>query len=150
MKKHNTVKIVMICLAAFLLLSWILPAAYFQTSYVAQDRVQMGLFDIFNYPVTALQYFGHIMLYVLVIGAFYGVLNRISAYRVVLDKLAKKFKAHGTLLIAVIMMLFAVITSICGLTLGNKTTLHSSVNIISEDFISLSITSLEKASLCFI
>ena len=118
MKKHNTVKIVMICLAAFLLLSWILPAAYFQTSYVAQDRVQMGLFDIFNYPVTALQYFGHIMLYVLVIGAFYGVLNRISAYRVVLDKLAKKFKAHGTLLIAVIMILFAVITSICGLQLG--------------------------------
>lgn len=115
MKKHNTVKVVLITLAVFLLLTWILPAAYFQTSYVSQGRVQMGLFDIFSYPITAIQYFGYIALYVLAIGGFYGVLHHISAYRVLLDRLAEKFKKHSMVAISVIMALFAVATSICGL-----------------------------------
>lgn len=115
MKRHSTVKVVLLTLAVFLLLSWILPAAYFQSSYVSQGRVQMGLFDIANYPVTAIQYFGYIAIYVLVVGAFYGVLNQISAYRVLLDRIVNKFKNHSMFAISIIMILFAVITSICGL-----------------------------------
>ena len=59
MKRHNALKVVLCTLAVFLLLTWILPTAYFQTSYVTQGRIQMGLFDIVNYPMTALQYFGY-------------------------------------------------------------------------------------------
>lgn len=115
MKRHSTVKVVLLTLVVFLLLSWILPAAYFQSSYVSQGRVQMGLFDIANYPITAIQYFGYIAIYVLVVGAFYGVLNQISAYRVLLDKIANKFKNHSMVAISIIMVLFAVLTSVCGL-----------------------------------
>jgi len=118
MKKHNTVKVVLLTMVVFLLLTWILPAAYYQTSYVSQGRVQMGLFDIFSYPITTIQYFGYIALYVLVIGGFYGVLNRISAYRVLLDKLANSFKNHSMVAISIIMILFAIITSVCGLNYG--------------------------------
>jgi len=118
MKKHNAIKVVLICLGIFLLLSWIFPAAYFQTSFVSQGRVQMGLFDIFNYPVVALQYFGYIVLYVLVVGAFYGVLNKISAYRVALDKIVSKFKDHKKLFLSVIMIILAVLTSVCGVQLA--------------------------------
>ena len=57
MKKHNTVKVVLITLLVFVLLTWILPAAYFSGQYVEQGRVQMGLFDLLNYPLTALSYF---------------------------------------------------------------------------------------------
>ena len=95
MKKHNTLKVVLITLLAFLICSWIFTTAYYSGGYVEQGRAQMGLFDIFSYPTTALQYFGNIAFYVIVIGAFYGVLNKISAYRVLLDKLAKKFKNYG-------------------------------------------------------
>lgn len=42
MKKHNTVKVVLIVLLLFLVLSWILPAAYYSSQYVDQGRVQMG------------------------------------------------------------------------------------------------------------
>ena len=114
MKKHNAIKVVLICLGVFLLLSWIFPAAYFQTSYVSQGRVQMGLFDIFSYPVVAMQYFGYIVLYVLVIGAFYGVLNHVKAYRILLDNIVSKFKGHKKLFVSVIMVVLAVLTSICG------------------------------------
>lgn len=115
MKKHNAIKVVLICLGVFLLLSWIFPAAYYQTSFVNQGRVQMGLFDIFSYPVVAMQYFGYIALYVLVVGAFYGVLNHISAYRVLLDKITNKFKDHKKLFLSVIMIVIAVLTSTCGI-----------------------------------
>ena len=117
-KRHNVVKVVLVTLLVFLLLSWILPAAYFQTSYVEQGRVQMGLFDIFNYPATAISYFGYIAVFILVVGGFYGILNRIGAYRKMLDSLATTFKKHGKLVISIMMALLAIITSVCGLQLG--------------------------------
>ena len=117
-KRHNIVKVVFVTLLVFLLLSWILPAAYFQAEYVEQGRIQMGLFDIFNYPITAISYFGYIAVFILVVGGFYGILNRIGAYRKMLDKLSTIFKKHGKLAISIMMVLLAVITSICGLQLG--------------------------------
>lgn len=118
MKRHNTIKVVLITLLVFMLLSWILPAAYFSGSYADQGRVQMGLFDLFSYPTTAISYFGYIAVFILVVGGFYGILNTIPAYRTLLDNTSKKFQKHGKLVISIIMILLAVITSICGLQLG--------------------------------
>lgn len=118
MKKHNTLKVVLITILVLLLLTWILPAAYYSSGYVDQGRIQMGLFDLFNYPLTALSYFGYIAAYVLVIGAFYGVLNKIGAYRSLLDKMVKCFKGKEKIVLSVIMIAFALITSICSLQIG--------------------------------
>lgn len=117
-KKYGTVKVVLLTLLVFMLLTWILPAAYFQGSYTDQGRVQMGIFDLFSYPITALSYFGYIAIFLLVIGGFYGILGKIDAYRTLLDKLADAFKKHGKLVVSIMMVLIAVITSICGLQLG--------------------------------
>ena len=118
MKKHNTVKVVLITLLVILLLSWILPAAYYSSGYVDQGRVQMGLFDLFAYPTTTLSYFGYIALFMLVVGGFYGVLNKIGAYRKLLDNISNSFKKNGKLVLSIMMVLLAIITSICGLQLG--------------------------------
>lgn len=115
MKKHNTLKVVLITLIAFFLLSWILPKSSFQGQLVDVGRVQLGLFDMFTYPITALSSFAHVVLFVLAIGIFYGVLNKISAYRVLIDKLVKAFKGKEIIIISTIMALFAIITSVCGL-----------------------------------
>ena len=115
MKKHNTLKVVLITLLTFLVLSWVLTAAYYSGGYVDQGRIQMGLFDIFSYPTTAISYFGYIALFVFAIGVFYGVLNKISAYRVLIDKLAKSFKGKEKIAISVIMILLAIFTSFAGL-----------------------------------
>ena len=118
MKKHNTFKVVLITILVFMLLTWILPAAYYSSGYVDQGRVQMGLFDLFNYPITAISYFGYLAIYVLVVGGLYGVLNRIPAYRIILDKLVAKMKGKEKVWLSVIMVLLAVATSVCGLQLG--------------------------------
>ena len=49
MKKHNTFKVVLGTLLVFAILSWIIPAAVFQGALQDQGRVQVGLFDVFNY-----------------------------------------------------------------------------------------------------
>lgn len=118
MKKHNTFKVVLITLLVFMLLTWILPAAYYSGSYVDQGRIQMGLFDLFNYPVTAISYFGYIAAFILVVGGFYGVLNKIGAYRTMLDKLKVAFKGKEVVVLSIMMVLIALLTSICGLQLG--------------------------------
>lgn len=118
MKKHNIIKVVLLTILLFVLLTWILPAASFSSEFYDQGRIQMGLFDLFNYPITALSYFGYIGLYIIIIGGFYGILYKIPAYRTLLDKISTAFAKRSKVAIPVIMLLLAVMVSICGLQLG--------------------------------
>lgn len=118
MKKHNALKVVIITLLLFALLTWILPCAAFQTEYTELGRYQAGLFDILSYQSTVLGYFGYVALFVLVVGGFYGVLYKTGAYRRMLDSLVKKFKGKEVICLIVIMALFAFLTSFAGLQLA--------------------------------
>ncbi len=118
MKKHNTIKVVLITMLVFLLLSWILPAAYYSGQYVDQGRVQMGLFDLFNYPLTALSYFGYIGLFFILVGGFYGILYKIPAYRTFLDRIVKLFEGKESIALGIMIVVISVLVSICGLQFG--------------------------------
>ena len=118
MKKHNSIKVVLITLVIFILLAWIIPAAYFQSELVEQGRVSVGLFDLSNYFTTTISYFGYIALFFVVIGAFYGILYKIPAYRNMLDKIAENLKGNEKLYIIVTIMVFSVLTSLCGVQLA--------------------------------
>ena len=118
MKKHNIAKVVLITILVIALLSWIIPAAYYSGSYVDQGRVQMGLFDLFNYPLTALSYFGYIALFLILVGGFYGVLYRIPAYRSFLDKIVKIMEGKEKIYLSLMIIIIAVLVSVCGLQIG--------------------------------
>ena len=118
MKKHNALKVVLASIIVLLVLSWVIPSAYFSSEFMDQGRVQMGLFDLFEYPLTAVSYFGFIPMYLLFVGGFYGVLYKIPAYRNLLDKVAAKAKAHSKLTITLIVAFLALGVSICGLQIG--------------------------------
>lgn len=117
--KSTSLKVVLISTLALMLLTWILPAAsYSSGQYIDQGHQQMGLFDLFNYPVTALSYFGYIAFFVLAIGAFYGILNKIPAYRTFLDKFVLKVRGTEKFVLVIIILLLAVLTSIGGMQLA--------------------------------
>ena len=118
MKKHNASKVVLITILVFLLLTWIFPAAYYSGEYVDQGRVQMGLFDLFSYPLTAFSYFGYIALYLILVGGFYGVLYKIPAYRTFLDKIVDKSKGKEKFVLSLFVVLIAALVSICGAQIG--------------------------------
>ena len=117
-EKNNVLKVVLVTTLGLILLTWIFPAAYYSGEYIDQGRIQMGLFDLFNYPLTALSYFGYITLFVLLVGGFYGILHKIPAYRTFLDKIVAISKGKEVIVLSVMMVLLAVITSVCGLQMG--------------------------------
>ena len=118
MKKHNIFKVVLITILVLLVLTWILPAAYYSGEYVEQGRVQMGLFDLFNYPMTALSYFGYIAMYIVLVGGFYGILYRIPAYRSFLDNVVEFAKGKEKVFLSALIIITALMVSVCGLHLG--------------------------------
>ncbi len=118
MKKHSGLKVVLITILVLALLTWILPVAVYQGSYVDQGRSQVGLFNLFSYPIATVTYFGYIGAFIILIGGFYGVLSKTGVYRTLLDKIVRKFKGKELWVLGILMVLLAVATSICGLSLA--------------------------------
>jgi len=118
MKKHNIFKVVCITILVAVLLTWIIPSSYYSNGVVDNGRLQVGLFDLFSYLTAIVSYFGYIPLYILTVGGFYGVLYQTSGYRNLLDKIVAKYKGNEWIFLTIVMILFAVITSVSGLSLG--------------------------------
>ena len=117
--KKNKFFVAVLCMILFtVLLTWILPVNYFSGELVKDARSQVGLFDLLGYPSIALSYFGNNLMYLLIIGGFYGVLYKIGAYRSLLDKLADKTKGHEKLVLILIISVISVLVAVTGATLG--------------------------------
>lgn len=119
MKKHNLFKVIMITIAIAVLLTWLFPVSYFSSSagFVEEARQQIGVFEVMSYVGIAVQYFSHIGIYVLIVGGFYGILHKIPAYRSLIDKIVKGFIEREWLFMTIVMVIFAVLSSMAGLSL---------------------------------
>ena len=114
MKKNNTLKVLLITILFVYLLTWILPITYFSGGLNTDVRYPVGLFDMFNYPTLTLYYFGTTAIYVLAVGAFYGVFNKTGVFRKIVDKIVKLFKGKEILFFGTVVTLLAVIVAFCG------------------------------------
>lgn len=118
MKKHNLFKVVMITIAVTVLLTWLLPETYYNNQgLVEAERKQVGIFTLMSYVGIAIQYFSHIGIYVLSVGGLYGVLHNISGYRNLIDKVTKGFKGREWLFMSIVMVIFAICSSMAGMSL---------------------------------
>ena len=110
MKKHGLLKI----LGAILLLVVI---ASFALTGRTDVKDFIGLGDVMFNLFKSLYFFFYIVLFVLSIGGFYGVLNKVPAYKKLQDNIVTKLKPLGKKFILVTILVFAVITSLTGITL---------------------------------
>ena len=79
LKKHSFLKILSIIMLLIMLVSNFLPGRY-----EAVDRI--GAADLLiDYLSIVLQNFSYVVLFVLVIGGFYGVLNKTPSYKKLLE-----------------------------------------------------------------
>ena len=74
-----------------------------------------AIFDIFNYPTLTLYYFGTTAIYVLMVGAFYGVFNKTGIYRKICDKIVKLFHGKEKVFLITVIALLSIIVAFCGL-----------------------------------
>ena len=110
MKKHGLLKI----LGALLLLVVIASFALTGRSGI-KDFIGLG--DIIFNGFKSVYYFFYIVLFVLLIGGFYGVLNKSASYKKLLDNIVTKVKPLGKKFIFVTILVLAVVASLTGMTL---------------------------------
>lgn len=116
MKKHNLIKVALIAILVACLLTWILPTTSILYGEVVEGtRMQVGLLDLISYPTLTPSFFGAVFVFILSIGAFYGVLSKTGAYRTLLDKIVAGFKGREWFFLTLSMILIATITSFTGL-----------------------------------
>ena len=110
MKKHGLFKILLIMLFLIVVLSYFVKN---RTSEIAY----LGLGDVFVNGIQSFYYFFDTALFIFVIGGFYGVLNNTLAYKKLLNNIVTKVKPNSKKFVFITMIVFALLTSLTGLTM---------------------------------
>ena len=120
MKKNGLFKALLILILVYVVLSWFVPVGYFSNGSFVKDAVSpVGIFDFIIYPlVTATSsVFVLTAIVFLLIGGFYGVVNKTGIYSNLLQSLAKKWKGKEKTILVVSTLIFTVLSSLTGLNL---------------------------------
>ena len=115
MKKTGLFKILMGMLLAIIIISWIVPASFLENGeLVEMGMYRLGFFDIFQllFGTFQFKYFAQIFIFILTIGAFYGVLVKTGKYRAWIEKIANSFKGKEYVLLISIAILLALLSSV--------------------------------------
>ncbi|MEG2457291.1 MAG: hypothetical protein RSB41_00115 [Bacilli bacterium] len=115
-KRHGLTMIISITIIALVVLSWIIPAGQWSgTELMSLGRSRIGLYELFDYPLLAIQYFIQLIIFILAVGGLYGVLSKTDAYKNFIEKIAKALKGKEVIFLVVIAFVMAVLTSVCSL-----------------------------------
>lgn len=118
MKKNDLFKAVGIVILAYILMSWVVPIIYSIAGAEGDVSYQIGFVSILSVVLETFSGFGTVVLYVLLVGAFYGVLKVTGAYDKILELLSSKAKGREKGVLIAIIIAMTVISSVSGLDLG--------------------------------
>lgn len=110
MKKHSLFKFMAIIALVVLVLTYFIPGRGGEVSYLPFG-------DVLTNNIQAYYYFFDTALFMLVVGAFYGVLNKTGAYKKLLDNIVKKIKPISKIFIIVTIIVFALLSTLTGMTM---------------------------------
>ncbi len=129
-KKDNTIVRLIILITLFLaLLTWIIPTAQANGAEIVDMGLsRLSIYNFVEYPYIAFQFFfqsfsmdgsGGVMplIFIGIVGGFYGILAETGKFRNKLEKIAKSMKGKGTLFIVLVTMILAALSSVFGMNL---------------------------------
>lgn len=111
-EKYDLVKISLISIAFVLILTWIIPSGVYQSGSLSGELVRTGITDVFLGGMTSVSFFLQQILYLLCVGAFYGIITKMDGYKKLVEKFAIKMKGHEIPFIIIISLIIAGFTSI--------------------------------------
>lgn len=116
MKKYHTLLVVAITILVVVLLTWILPITYYNGELIADTSVPAGIVSTATYGLFTFYNFIYVFIGLLLVGGLYGLLNKVSAYRVLLDKIVKSVKKHQVLYLILTVLVLSIMVAFTGLT----------------------------------
>lgn len=116
MKKYNLFKILGLIFAAVVVLSWIIPVStYTSEGFTLGSVTPFGLLDLVRLPLMVISRYIDYGIYLLVLGGFYGVINKTGVYTSLVEgtvKSVKKNKDKFLLIVAIVVALVSALTSL--------------------------------------
>lgn len=118
-KKYNLFKSILVCFFVFVVLSWIIPVSTITEGALTTTTIKpVGIFGLIYYPIVTMTTFIQFAIIALVLGGFYGVLNKTGAYGKLVDKIVKNNKGKEKLFLILTITGFLVISSVLGIQYG--------------------------------
>ncbi len=119
MKKYNLFKVILITIGIVALLTWLIPASNYGDTGVVLGEVNMvGIWQLFTYFVRVMQNMGAPIVFVLIVGGFYGILNITGVYKQLIERIVRKFRKLEKVFLIGIAILLAIITSVSNLSIA--------------------------------
>ena len=116
MKKNSLLKVLLIVLGCIIFLSWIIPTgAYEQSEFVSSGLKPVGLLDLTLIPLTVFDLALPTIILALVVGGFYGVINKTGVYSQMIDSIVNKLKGKEIRFLVVITVVMTILSAIVGL-----------------------------------
>lgn len=107
-KKYGLFKVLSIMLLAIVAITYFVKDRSGATSYLA-------LGDVFLNYLQSFYYFFDTALFIMVVGGFYGVLNKIPAYKKMVKGIANKMEDKSKMFVVAITIILALVSSLTGL-----------------------------------
>ncbi|HEL1566648.1 TPA: YfcC family protein [Streptococcus suis] len=121
-KLPSSYTILMLIIAFMAVMTWVIPAGQYQVdeagrlvagTYEKVAQNPQGIYDVFMAPVRAMLGHGateaaiNVAFFIIMVGAFLGVVNETGALDVGIASIVKRFKGREKMLIYILMLLFA-------------------------------------------
>ena len=107
-KKYGLLKVLSVLLLVVVVFTYFIKDRQGSITYLA-------LGDVFLNYLQSFYYFFDTALFILVVGGFYGVLNRIPAYKSIIKNIVNKMEGKGNLFVVVTTVVLALVSSLTGL-----------------------------------
>jgi len=114
MKKNSLLKVILIVLGSLMFINGVLAILGYFVPALEGKFTMISFGEVLINFIQSFAYFVDVLVYFLIIGAFYGVLDEIPAYKKVENNITTKFKSYSKILLVVFTVLFAVVTAFTG------------------------------------
>lgn len=112
-EKHDLFKVAGIMVLFTVLLTWLIPQGYLSGAELTIGEVtRVGIFDFFTYGLLGMYYFTVLITFIFVLGGFYQVLAKTSAYNILTEKIAKIFKGKEVIFVLMVSFIIAALTAL--------------------------------------
>ncbi len=119
MKKNNLLKILIFTFVTVIFLSWIVPVGeYDNASFILGKIVPVGLFDLTLIPLTVFDLALPSIIFILVVGGLYGLINKTGVYTKMINDLTSKLKGKELKFLVIITATLGILSSLVGLNLA--------------------------------
>ena len=118
MKNKSILKAIGVIILVTFILTWIVPSATVGTSGITIGNIMpTGFADIFTSLDVITYYFVRPAIFIIFVGMFYGVVNKIGALKGAVDNISSLFKDKKDIFLIITLLFYALITALTGIYL---------------------------------